>query len=412
MYPITKTTTLLPLAAFLLPSLVSAHGVILAAQGEADSPPSVGFMVNDAIARNCTSINPCQMDTTIIRDAEIAAGTVNSCGRTKLNGNIDVGTVTENALAEGAVTAVRQGSSVDVTIHQVNADGAGPYTCDLDEGSNSGVMSHELVVSNNIPGQNGLSQAAEQEFTITVTMPEDMKCVGGSTGNVCTVRCRNAAQAGPFGGCFAVQQVDVEPAINTAKDITTADTLEAAEFQTSSNQAAFAAAVEANARAGSSEQEQNLAAVEAILALSTVSAEFPTLTPTVNTERVVPTATGGAAGGAQPTPALGGTPFPVENGTGNGNGNGNGDGVNPFPVENGNGDGVNPFPVENGNGNAGNGNGNDNAGNGNGNGNGNGGGNGGGRGRGGRNRNQNQNQKRYETVEELLKRFVIPDDGN
>ncbi|CAP64829.1 uncharacterized protein PODANS_5_3780 [Podospora anserina S mat+] len=203
MYPLSTQNTLLPLAAFLLPSLVSAHGVILAAQGEADSPPSVGFMVNDAIARNCTSINPCQMDTTIIRDAEIAAGTVNSCGRTKLNGNIDVGTVTENALAEGAVTAVRQGSSVDVTIHQVNADGAGPYTCDLDEGSNSGIMSHELVVSNNIPGQNGLSQAAEQEFTITVTMPDDMKCIGGSTGNVCTVRCRNAAQAGPFGGLIS-----------------------------------------------------------------------------------------------------------------------------------------------------------------------------------------------------------------
>ncbi|VBB81112.1 Putative protein of unknown function [Podospora comata] len=388
MYLPSTQNTLLPLAAFLLPSLVSAHGVILAAQGEADSPPSVGFMVNDAIARNCTSINPCQMDTTIIRDAEIAAGTVNSCGRTKLNGNIDVGTVTENALAEGAVTAVRQGSSVEVTIHQVNADGAGPYTCELDEGSNSGIMSHELVVSNNIPGQNGLSQAAEQEFTITVTMPDDMKCIGGSTGNVCTVRCRNAAQAGPFGGCFAVQQIDVEPAINTAKDITTADTLEAAQFQTSANQAAFAAAVDANAKAGSSEQEQNLAAVEAILGLSTVSAEFPTLTPTINTERIVPTGTGGA----QPTAALGSTPFPVENGDGN-NGNGNGNTGNDNPDA-----GVNPFPVEDGNGND----------NGNGNGNGNGGGSGRGRGRGGRNRNQ----KRYHTVEELLKRFVLPDDGN
>jgi hypothetical protein len=191
---------ILPLAALL--ALVDAHGVILAAQGDTGSPPSVGFQVNDAIARNCTTINPCQMDSTIIRDAEIAAGTVNSCGRTKLTGNIDVGEVTENALAANEVTQVQSGSQMQVTIHQVNADGAGPYFCDLDEGSNTGIFSQNLTVTNNIPGANGLSQAQAQDFNITVTMPNNFKCVGGSTGNVCTVRCRNNAQAGPFGGMF------------------------------------------------------------------------------------------------------------------------------------------------------------------------------------------------------------------
>ncbi|KAK4192134.1 hypothetical protein QBC35DRAFT_241655 [Podospora australis] len=280
--------TALPLAALL--AFADAHGVILAAQGDAGGPPSVGFMVNDAIARNCTTINPCQMDTTIIRDAEIAAGTVNSCGRTKLTGNIDVGEVTENALAEGAITKVRAGSDVQVTIHQVNADGAGPYTCDLDEGSNSGIM-RNVTVSNNIPGQNGLSQTRTTEFNITVTMPDDMRCVGASTGNICTVRCRNAAQAGPFGGCFPVEQVDVQPAINTAPDITTANSLEDLQFETKSNQAALAAAIKANQNAGSSQEEQNLAAVEAILALSTVSNSFPVQTPSVILGRPDPVAT-------------------------------------------------------------------------------------------------------------------------
>ncbi|EFX00317.1 gas1-like protein [Grosmannia clavigera kw1407] len=207
------SATLMSVAAFL--AGVSAHGVILAAQGDAGSPASVGFQVNNALPRNCTTISPCQQDTTLIRDAEIAAGTVTECGRTELTGNIDVKTSTEDAISSGAVTSVAAGSQLTITIHQVNADGAGPYSCDLDEASDSGVMSHNLTVANNIPGTNGLSLAKEQDFNITVTMPSTLNCSGGSTGNVCTVRCRNNAAAGPFGGCFAVQQTDATAAAAT-----------------------------------------------------------------------------------------------------------------------------------------------------------------------------------------------------
>lgn len=79
-------------------------------------------LVNDAIARNCTSISPCQQDTTIIRDAEIKANVVNECGRTELTGNIDIGENTENAIAAGQVTSVKAGTQMTVTIHQVNAE--------------------------------------------------------------------------------------------------------------------------------------------------------------------------------------------------------------------------------------------------------------------------------------------------
>lgn len=78
------------------------------------------FSVDTAIARNCTGISPCQQDTTIIRDAEISANIVNECGRTELTGNIDVGENTENALAAGAVTKVKAGTLMTVTIHQVS----------------------------------------------------------------------------------------------------------------------------------------------------------------------------------------------------------------------------------------------------------------------------------------------------
>lgn len=148
------------LAASPLIALGSCHAVILNAQGLNNSPASVGFqgkrdyhvflntqkskalillLVDPAVARNCISISPCQQDSTIIREAEIKANVVNQCGRTQLKGNIDVGENTENALAAKAVTQVRAGSDITVTLHQVNADGAGPYVCDLDQTSNSGV---------------------------------------------------------------------------------------------------------------------------------------------------------------------------------------------------------------------------------------------------------------------------------
>ncbi|KAK3313070.1 hypothetical protein B0H66DRAFT_385205 [Apodospora peruviana] len=309
------TSSVLPLAAIF--SLAQAHGVILAAQGESGSPPSVGFQVSDSIARNCTTISPCQLDATIIRDAEIDANIVNKCGRTQLAGNIDIGENTENALAEGAVTQVKAGSQITVTIHQVNADGAGPYVCDLDETSNSGLISQNLTVTNNVPGANGLSQAKAQDFNITVTMPDNLSCTGASTGNICTVRCRNNAVAGPFGGCFAVQQVDTTPKVNTPDNIATADTLDLVLAQQQQNLKDLPKAVQANQNAGSDQAQQNAAAVTALLGLSVVTKASPTTTPQL--------VLGGAAGDATATSvAAVATTSEVAVGTGTGNGNGNG----------------------------------------------------------------------------------------
>jgi len=263
-------------------SMVSAHGVIIAVQGEAGSPTGIGFQVDSALARNCTTISPCQQDTTIIRDAEITANIVNECGRTELTGNIDVGENTENQLAAGTVTQVKAGTQMTVTIHQVNADGAGPYACDLDEQSNAGILSQNLTVTNNVPGVNGLSQAKTQDFNITVTMPKSFTCTGGSTGNICTVRCRNNAQAGPFGGCFAVQQTDVTPSVNSANTINTAQTLEGINNQIAVNQVDLPVAVAANQNAGTNEAVQGLAAANALLGISITSKASPTQTLAAN----------------------------------------------------------------------------------------------------------------------------------
>jgi hypothetical protein len=197
-------SSILALAA--LVSTVHSHAAILAAVG--DKGASQGFLVDPDIARNCTTISPCQQDATIIRDNEITQNIVNACGRTEINGNIDIGEQTENELAAGRMTQVSAGSVMKVTIHQVNADGAGPFECDMDETSNAVTTFTPLKVTNNVPGSFGLSQEKEKDFQINVQMPDKFNCIGASTGNICTVRCRNTAVAGPFGGCFAVQQTD------------------------------------------------------------------------------------------------------------------------------------------------------------------------------------------------------------
>jgi hypothetical protein len=309
------------LVSSLFAALVHGHAVILNAQGLADSPASVGFGVDPAIARNCTSISPCQQDATLIREAEIAANIVNTCGRTELGGNIDVGENTENAIAAKKVTQVQRGTELTVTIHQVNADGAGPFVCDLDQTSNAGTFVN-LTVLDNVPGVNGFSQVKTQAFDIKVQLPDDFTCIGGSTGDICTVRCRNNALAGPFGGCFPIQQVDTTASQNRAETIDTLKKLDVVLSQVQQNQKDFPAAAAANQIDGSDEGQANRKALDAILSNTVVSVAAPTQTLSVEFNSVAPNPlpTQGAGNGNQ-----GGN---NGNNGNNGNQGGNGQGNN------------------------------------------------------------------------------------
>lgn len=65
-------------------------------------------------------------------------------------------------------------------------------------------------VTQDIPGLGfgGLSLATNTEFPMKVKMPQGMTCEGnvGGAQNVCIVRVRNSAAAGPFGGSAAFTQ--------------------------------------------------------------------------------------------------------------------------------------------------------------------------------------------------------------
>ena len=156
---------LLSIAPVLL-AVAQSQGVIQSAQGTKGSVASPPLQVDLTGA-----------DANIINNAEIVSNVVNECGRTLLGGNIDVGEHTESQLANKTVTSVTKGSTVAVTIKQGSADGAGPYSCDLDPTGNA----------NGATGQQNLTVAemdsADGNIALTVTMPTDLACAGGTSSN-------------------------------------------------------------------------------------------------------------------------------------------------------------------------------------------------------------------------------------
>ena len=102
-----------------------------------------------------------------------------------------------------------------MTFHQVNQDGAGPLTAQIDatSGGTDPAAFQDATVTQNVPGIGigGLSAASVMDFPVKVQMPAGMTCQGtaGGASNVCIVRMQNSALAGPFGGSAAFTQSTV-----------------------------------------------------------------------------------------------------------------------------------------------------------------------------------------------------------
>jgi hypothetical protein len=95
---------------------------------------------------------------------------------------------------------------------QINQDGAGPFKADVDgtSGGTDEAAMQAATVTQDVPGLGfqGLSLATTTDFEMKVQMPAGMTCdatVAG-TPNVCVMRVRNGAGAGPFGGSVAFTQ--------------------------------------------------------------------------------------------------------------------------------------------------------------------------------------------------------------
>lgn len=177
-----------------------AHGTITAVTG-ANGVNGAGFGIIASTPRDGSSKVPFEQDTSVIRDLDIKLGKTGVCGSTKAGGNNDVASQLAAASAAGLPAAAADGT-VSMTLHQVNQDGAGPFTCEVSgDGGNTFVAA---TVTTQVPGKFGLSTAKATDFPLAAQIPAGMACTAGPNGDACIMRCRNPALAGPFGSCVAV----------------------------------------------------------------------------------------------------------------------------------------------------------------------------------------------------------------
>ncbi|KAK1755988.1 hypothetical protein QBC47DRAFT_201332 [Echria macrotheca] len=183
--------------------LVAGHGAIIAATGD-QGGTGMALGIDTSTPRDGTRRNPFQQDSTRFRGAS-----ADTFGETVGAGPNQLEAGTQAILAEtgGQLPQVSPGGSVNMTLHQVNADGGGPYTCMINADA-SGQQWSNIQVTTTPPGQNSRNRnGAATDFPLVAAIPASQNCTGTVAGqsNVCLVRCQNAARAGPFGGVVPVQ---------------------------------------------------------------------------------------------------------------------------------------------------------------------------------------------------------------
>ncbi|KAH8597336.1 MAS3 protein [Bisporella sp. PMI_857] len=254
---------------------VAAHGVITEVRGaNGVTMPGLTVVdgtPRDCAQASCGS----QDDTAVIRDRELGTAKASALGRTKADGPVDparimaifmdgaggnttaakkarelhfakrqllkgllgglaggaggaggadaAGTKTPAGTKETGVLAATgvgasdglpttdDSGSIDMTLHQINQDGAGPFTAMVDgtSGGKDVAAFKSAEVTQNVPGLvAGLSTATNMDFPVKMQLPAGMVCEGqvGDVSNVCVAKLQNATPAGPFGGAVAFTQ--------------------------------------------------------------------------------------------------------------------------------------------------------------------------------------------------------------
>ncbi|KAK6505025.1 hypothetical protein TWF481_006957 [Arthrobotrys musiformis] len=146
-------------------------------------------------------------------------------------GHLQVAARTLEQANAGRIAQATPGGWIQMSSFQVNADGAGPFRCRVDEsGTGKGFGINWL----NVEIQPGPGAGKEKwksvwphgnnkNHVLKVRIPFNIKCKAqyGSIKNVCIMRCENFATNGPFGGCIPFQVVYPEPEIIAPPEVKT-----------------------------------------------------------------------------------------------------------------------------------------------------------------------------------------------
>lgn len=146
-----KTATLLALI-----PLVAGHGAIIKATTPAGGS-GMALGIDTSTPRDGTRRDPFQQDATRFKGD--AADTV---GETLGGGNNDLEAGTKAIMAETGdmLPQVTPGGEIQMTIHQINGDGAGPYECMVNADGTAATWTN-IQVTTNVPGQNGRNRVSK-----------------------------------------------------------------------------------------------------------------------------------------------------------------------------------------------------------------------------------------------------------
>ena len=127
----------------LLSPLVAGHAAIVRATGDAGGQ-GMALGIDTATPRDGTRRNPFQQDSTRFKGQ--AADTV---GETLAGGDNDVDAGTTAIMGETgeSLPQVTQGGEVQMTLHQVNGDGGGPYSCAINDDATAAVCNSSTLPS-------------------------------------------------------------------------------------------------------------------------------------------------------------------------------------------------------------------------------------------------------------------------
>ncbi|KAM0428187.1 hypothetical protein ACHAPT_007088 [Fusarium lateritium] len=225
--------------------LAAGHSVITNAVGDAGGS-GMALGVDTSTPRDGTNRRPFQQDATRFRgDSEETVGETIGAG----DNDVESGTAAILAETGDSLPQISPGGELTMTLHQVNSDGAGPYTCMINDDGSAETWD-EIAVTQNVEGnERGRNRDGEAtDHPLVASIPADQQCTGSVAGqeNVCLVRCQNPARAGPFGGVVPVQ-MSGGAANNTEEDPATGTS------------AAPATGTDASPAAGSSEAPTNSA---------------------------------------------------------------------------------------------------------------------------------------------------------
>ncbi|KAF2963449.1 hypothetical protein GQX73_g10121 [Xylaria multiplex] len=194
--------------------LVAGHGAIVNAVGDAGGS-GMALGIDSSTPRDGTRRRPFQQDSTRFRGDQ-----ADTIGETLGGGDNDIEQGTQAIMAETGdeLPQITQGGELNMTLHQVNADGGGPYTCAINA-DGTGQTWEDLTVTTTPPGRNSRNrEGAATDFPLVAAIPDDQACTGTVAGqdNACLVRCMNDARAGPFGGVVPVQMAGSSSGNSTA----------------------------------------------------------------------------------------------------------------------------------------------------------------------------------------------------